>query len=138
VDRLHMSRSVPNVPVSIRSAAARSGLVPLSSQPSPLSDDVDHRPPGGRSDTRRCHAPAESSRPPPNCLVDLGPLARIIRRAVKRCSALAGASPAWENCRFARVATEAARRVTVPMGRGLSAGPALDRSVCQPAVGGAA
>jgi hypothetical protein len=39
-------------------------------------------------------------------------LARIIQRAVKRCSALAGASPAWGNCRFAPVATEAARKVT--------------------------
>src|SRR3989442_15114213 len=33
-------------------------------------------------------------------------------RAVKRCSALAGASPAWGNCRFAPVATETARRIT--------------------------
>ena len=39
-------------------------------------------------------------------------LARTIRRAVKRCSALAGASPAWGNCRCAPVATEAVRRVT--------------------------
>ena len=39
-------------------------------------------------------------------------LAWIIRRAVERCSALAGASPAWGNCRFVPVATEAARRVT--------------------------
>src|SRR5439155_21428089 len=39
-------------------------------------------------------------------------LARIIRRAVKRCSALAGAGPAWGNCRFAPVATETAGRVT--------------------------
>jgi hypothetical protein len=39
-------------------------------------------------------------------------LARTIQRAVKRCSALAGASPAWGNCRFAPVATEAARRAT--------------------------
>src|SRR2546425_12628244 len=39
-------------------------------------------------------------------------LAWMIRRAVKRCSALAGASPAWGNCRFAPVATETARRIT--------------------------
>src|SRR5205823_9128067 len=39
-------------------------------------------------------------------------LAWIIRRAVKRCSALAGAGPAWGNCRFAPVATETAGRVT--------------------------
>jgi hypothetical protein len=31
---------------------------------------------------------------------------------VKRCCVLAGASPAWGNCRFAPVATEAARRAT--------------------------
>ena len=39
-------------------------------------------------------------------------LACFIQRAVKRCSALAGASPAWGNCRCAPVATEAARKVT--------------------------
>ena len=36
----------------------------------------------------------------------------FIQRAVERCSALAGASPAWGNCRYAPVATEAARRAT--------------------------
>ncbi len=35
-----------------------------------------------------------------------------IQRAVKRRCVLAGASPAWGNCRFAPVAIEAARRVT--------------------------
>jgi response regulator RpfG family c-di-GMP phosphodiesterase len=39
-------------------------------------------------------------------------LACFIQRAVKRCSVLAGASPAWGNCRFAPVATEAVKRVT--------------------------
>jgi hypothetical protein len=39
-------------------------------------------------------------------------LTRTIGRAVKRCSALAGASPAWGNCRFAPVATGAAGRET--------------------------
>ena len=45
-------------------------------------------------------------------LTRLTALARIMRRAVKRRCVLAGASPAWGNCRFAPVATEAARRVT--------------------------